>query len=88
VSTSIDCNASTLDDGRFKLDLSISAWSVYANDQIPASEVRPSGETSLRTFVLINTVIMKDGQTIPLTSAADKLTGEVTKVDVTLAVLK
>jgi hypothetical protein len=32
--------------------------------------------------------VLKDGQTIPFTTAIDKVTGIVTKVDVTLTVVK
>jgi hypothetical protein len=37
---------------------------------------------------LSNTLLLKDGQSAQLTSAADKISGEVLKVDVTLTVVK
>jgi len=37
---------------------------------------------------LSNTLLLRDGQSSQLTSAADKVTGEILKVDVTLTVVK
>jgi hypothetical protein len=43
---------------------------------------------TLRSFSTSNEVVLKDGQTAQFTAAADKTTGEVMKVDVTLTVEK
>jgi hypothetical protein len=88
VGINIDCTAGTLDDGRYKLDLAIEDSSVYGEDQIPASASKPGGAASFRRFSSVNTVVLKDGQTSQLTVATGKLNGEVTRVDVTLNVLK
>ena len=40
------------------------------------------------SFSLSDSVVLKDGQTSEFVAATDKLTGEVTKIDVTLIVVK
>jgi hypothetical protein len=42
----------------------------------------------IRSFRVSNNVVLKDGQTRQFTAAADRITGEVVKVDVTLKVAK
>lgn len=43
---------------------------------------------TFRTFTSSQTLILKDGQTTQFTTATDRVSGEVTKVDVTLTVVK
>jgi hypothetical protein len=81
VGTGIDCSATSTDDGRFNVFVGIEDSSVSerrANDAAP----------TLRNFTTQNTVLLRDGQTMQFTAAADKTTGEVVKVDVTLTVEK
>lgn len=81
VGTNIDCLATSTDDGRFQVYVSIEDTSVMerrATDSAP----------TLRTFTTRNNVVLKDGQSAQYTAAADKTTGEVVKVDVTLNVEK
>jgi Flp pilus assembly secretin CpaC len=82
VGTNIDCSATSLDENRFKIDVSISDSSVM--------ERRPSdgGIPTLRSLFTNNSVVLKDGQSAQFTAAADKTTGEVVKVDVTISVEK
>ena len=42
----------------------------------------------IRNFEAENTLVLRDGQTRQFTAAADRVTGEVVKVDVTLKVAK
>lgn len=88
--TNIDCSASTLDDGRFKLDLSIEDTSVYADDpNVQSLSVKTAaGAPSFRSFRSTNALVLKDGQSMQFTTATDKVSGEVVKVDVTLTVVK
>jgi type II secretory pathway component GspD/PulD (secretin) len=82
VGTNIDCTTGLLDDGRFRLDLSIEDSSV----EEPS---RPTGDRpALRSFRVTNSLVVKDGQTAQFTTAVDKITGVVTKVDVMLSVVK
>jgi hypothetical protein len=42
----------------------------------------------IRTFRASNNLVLRDGQTRQFTAGADRITGEVVKVDVTLKVAK
>jgi type II/III secretion system protein len=86
VGTFIDCSAHTLPDGRFQLDITIDDSSVYSNERAAPAAV--ANVPAFLSFASTNSVILKDGQSMQYTTATDKVTGEVTKVDVTLAVLK
>lgn len=79
VGTSIDSMATTTDDGRYRVEVSIEDTSIQ--ERVPTLPV-----PTLRTFSIGNTMTLRDGQTAQFTSAADKTTGEVVKVDVTLTV--
>jgi hypothetical protein len=81
VGTNIDCSANSTDDGRFQVYVSIEDTSVMERR---SSDSAPT----LRTFLTRNSVVLKDGQSSQYTAAADKTTGEVVKVDVTLNVEK
>lgn len=81
VGTSIDCKATSTDDGRFSVVVGIEDSSV--------SERRSGGAVpTLSTFSTQNMAVLRDGQTMQFTAAADKTTGEVVRVDVTLTVEK
>jgi Flp pilus assembly secretin CpaC len=87
IGTSLDSQAFQLDGGRFSISLTIEDSSVYPEDQA-ASPTRVGGQPSFSTFRAIETMILRDGQSAQYTTATDKVTGLVTKVDVTLTVLK
>jgi hypothetical protein len=88
VGTSIDCSAQSLDDGRFRLDLSLEDSSVPADEQSTRTTARDQPPV-FRSFRLSNeTAVLRDGQTAQLTTASDKASGEITKIDVTLTVVK
>jgi type II secretory pathway component HofQ len=85
VGTSIDCTPAALSDGRFRLDLSISHESInYASEAMSP----PVGAPVFPSFSTTSTLVLKDGETGQLTVAADPITGEVIRVDVTLTTLK
>jgi len=81
VGTSIDCVATALDDGRFKLDLTVDDSSVEAGT---ANTAHPA----FRSFRTNDTVLLRDGQSSQYSTATDKVNGDVWKVDVTLMVIK
>ena len=81
IGTNIDCSASSVDDGRFAVRLTVNDSSIMERR---AADSAPT----LRSFSTSNEVVLKDGQTAQFTAAADKTTGEVMKVDVTLTVEK
>jgi type II secretory pathway component GspD/PulD (secretin) len=83
VGTNIDCSAVALDEGRFLIDLNIEDSSVEDQPRPNVAQL-----PSLRSFRASDSFVLKDGQTTQFTTAVDKLTGVVTKVDVTLTVVK
>jgi hypothetical protein len=85
IGTNIDCNTSALDGGRFRMELGIEDSSVYPDDQ---SKAPVADRPMFRSFRANNSLVLKDGQTAQFTTAVDKVTGVVTKVDVTLTVVK
>jgi hypothetical protein len=82
VGTNIDCFVRPYENGRFGLDISIEESSLYEDPD--KRDERPS----IRSFRASDSMMLKDGQSGEFTAATDKLTGEVTKVDVTLTVVK
>jgi hypothetical protein len=85
VGTNIDCYASTTDDGRFKVTLTVEDTSVYPEDQ-GVSTVR--GHPAFRTLVLTNSAVLRDGQSSQFTTATDKVSGETVRIDVMISVVK
>ena len=81
--TNIDCGTGALDDGRFRLELSIEDSYVAEQSRVTDGEL-----PSFRSFRATNSLVLKDGQTAQFTTAVDKVTGFVTKVDVLLTVVK
>ena len=88
IGTNIDCSARTLDEGGgFQLRLTVEDTSVYTNIQdsaTPTVEQMPV----FRTFRTTNTLVLRDGQTRDFTAAADRVSGEVVRIAVTLRVVK
>ncbi len=85
VGTDIDCSARPLGDGRFVVTVNVKERSVV---QTPASAGTVTGAPVIRNFEAENNLVLRDGQTRQFTAAADRVTGEVVKVDVTLKVAK
>jgi hypothetical protein len=82
VGTNIDTRARRLADGRFELFVSVEEEAI-ATPQGTAGTL-----PVIRTFKTSNTLMLRDGQTRQFTAAADRITGEVVRVDVTLKVAK
>ena len=89
VGTDIDCNVSTAqDDGRYRLEITISDTSVYGDEPAVGANRPTPGNPSFRSFRASDSLVLKDGQTAQFTTATDKVSGEIVKVDVTLTVVK
>jgi hypothetical protein len=88
IGTKISCYATTTDDDRIQVSVTISDTSVYGDGQTPQLGSKLPDIPSFRSFSSSETLTLKDGQTAQFTAATDKLTGETVKVDVTLNVLK
>jgi hypothetical protein len=85
VGSNLDGRATKTSDGRFLLHLSLERSSAYASKE--ASE-KTSGNQVIQTFRTEFDLLIRDGQTIQSTMAADPVSGRITKVDVTLTVVK
>jgi len=85
IGTNIDCSARPLGDGRFAVNISVGERSVVQGANVPGAV---QGAPVIRNFSATNNVVLRDGQTRQFTAAADRVTGEVMKVDVTLKVVK
>jgi hypothetical protein len=86
IGTSIDARASALDDGRFRVLLTIDDTSVYADADNPGAKT--TGAPSFRSFRSNNALVLRDGQSAEFTTATDRISGEVTKVTVKLSIMK
>jgi hypothetical protein len=97
VGTNIDCRVRPLaalgslnlpqspanTDGRYSVYVSVVDSSIFSPDGAP------KGDTpAIRTFQASNTMTMRDGQTMLLTTATDKVTGELLKIEVTFSLIK
>jgi hypothetical protein len=88
VGTNIDCVANTASPGLYSLMLTIEDSSVELTGRKPASAAVVDDIPSFRNFRASFTTLLRDGQTTQHTSATDPVSGEVTKIDVTLNVMK
>ena len=91
VGTDIDASGQSLENGQFKLDLSVRRSLVYSpEDNKPQGGLGASLSPTpiFREFWAEYDLLMKDGQTIQSTLATDPVSGRVMKVDVTLTVVK
>jgi hypothetical protein len=88
VGTKVECSATVLDGGRFKVDLIVEDSSIYGEDQPSAGTPRTASPSWIRTFRSEQSLILRDGQTTQYTTATDKTNGDVVKVDVLLTVVK
>ncbi len=88
VGTNIDCMSFSVDsEGRYKLEITIEDSSVYAEGAAQVA-VRAGDHPSFRSFRTTDVLILRDGQSAQYSSATDKVSGEVVKVDVTLTVVR
>jgi hypothetical protein len=88
IGTNIDCTATSTDDGRFKVSLSIDDTSVYPEGQTAQGVAKLEDVPSFRSFQSHNALILREGQSEEFTATADKITGEVTKIVVTVMRVK
>ncbi len=87
VGTNIDCTIRAVDEATFEVQLTIEQSSVLGDDQQPKLQT-PRIAPSFRSFRFTNSAVLRDGQTTQFTNAADAVTGEVVRIDVTLTVVK
>jgi hypothetical protein len=83
VGTYIDARGRWLDAGGYELWISVQEDAVATPQGSPTTAL-----PVIRTFRASNNLVLRDGQTRQFTAAADRITGEVVKVEVTLKVVK
>lgn len=88
VGTNIDARGRILDGGRFEIWVSVQDDAIATPQSVGAGSTPATSLPVIRSFRVSNNVVLKDGQTRQFTAAADRITGEVVKVDVTLKVAK
>jgi hypothetical protein len=81
IGTNLDCSAQAVDNGQFKLVLSVERSSISESTAAPNATV-------LRQFKAEVNPILKDGQTYESVVSTDPLNGHVTHLTVTLNVVK
>ena len=84
VGANLDCSAEPLEDGRYRLELTVVQSSIYA----PEGDKTNSDSPLFRSFNASFTEFLRDTQSATHVLAADPVSGEVLKLDVTLALIK
>jgi Flp pilus assembly secretin CpaC len=79
--------ATIVEPGLYTMEITVNDSSLSSSSQIQGAPTI-SGVPIFRNFSTNGTVLLKDGQTTQLTTAADPITGETMRVDVTLTVAK
>lgn len=85
VGTNIDCAAQTGPDGFYRITLTVADSSVAYAEGDAASRTAPP---TFRSFNSTFNILLRDGQTVQYTSAADAISGQVVKLDATVNVQK
>jgi hypothetical protein len=90
VGTNIDCQAQDAAGGAYNLAITVSDSSVQldSTESSPTQKATVRDVPAFRAFHASFSMLLRDGQTMQYASATDSVTGEVTKIDVTLNVLK
>jgi hypothetical protein len=91
IGTNMDCTATPVDDGRFRIALAVNHSSVYETDQkhLQATIPKPGDSAQLvRSFTSSFSLFLRDHETGQSIAATDPVTGEVMRIDVTLTVVK
>jgi len=88
VGTNLDCGARPLGDGRFQVDLSVEQSSMYPAESVIAGGQVVEGNPLFRTFASNYKAVLRDGEKIELSKATDPITGEISRVELSIEVLK
>lgn len=89
VGTNIDCSAQDAGNGVFNLNFTIEDSSIQM-DSIDSGEQKKIARDvpAFRSFRVSFAMLLREGQSMQYASATDPISGEVMKVDVTLALAK
>ena len=84
VGTEISCVLRQVVEDRYHLNISIEDSSVYGGIDSSVDRFRAPGAPVFRSFQSNNTLVLSPGQTTQYTAAADRISGQSVRVDVTL----
>ena len=84
----IDCRARHVGEGRYETTVMIDETSVGGENQPSADSFRAPDTPFVREFASDNTLVLRDGESRQYLAAADLVSGETIRVDVTLTVLE
>jgi hypothetical protein len=87
IGTNINVRANSATEGGFTVSLTIDDNSVASVEGQAKAAAVPELPV-MRGLKVVNTLLLRDGQSRQFTAATDRVTGEVVKVEVTLKVLK
>lgn len=90
VGTFIDCRAGEIPGGKFNLDVQVQDSSLFSPGREQGTQLGQtvSGYPVIRSFSASNHLTLRDGQSAEFVMATDKISGEVLKVTVTMAIVK
>jgi len=88
VGTNIDSAAYSEDGGRFRIYVSIDDSSLFTADPNSPGVLRVGEPAAFRSLTYSNRVSVKEGQTVNIVTATDRLSGDLVKVDVIATVIK
>jgi hypothetical protein len=88
VGTNIDCQAEKNAGEAFKLMMTVTDSSIQLDTADRGGKALVPNVPMFRSFNSSFQILLRDGQSTQYTSATDPVSGEVTKIDVTLNVLK
>ena len=88
VGTNIDCQAENAPGDYYKLTMTVTDSSLQLDPGGERAKALMPNVPMFRSFNSSFQLLLRDGQTTQYTSATDPITGEVTKIDVSLNVLK
>ncbi|MEZ5289287.1 MAG: hypothetical protein R2712_31695 [Vicinamibacterales bacterium] len=88
VGTAITCIATGGADGVFEVSLNVDDSSIFTSEQAAMPAPVPGTMPVFRSFRSRNVLLLKDGDRREYTAAADRVSGEVVRVDVRLRLVK
>lgn len=87
VGTRIGAFARGAGDGRYAVTVDVEESSILDDGETAMEAILLPGAAVFDSFTSLNTLVLRDGQSHRYAAAADRVTGETVRVDVTLTVL-
>src|SRR5687767_381721 len=87
IGTNVDVIAKPVEDGRYRLVITVEETSVYAPDGTAKNVLFVTGAPSFRSLQSSNAVTLRNGQSVEYTVATDRISGETARISVKLTVV-